>query len=184
MVRKEKKIMGKQKKHLLILVVLLIVIVGGYFGLQAFNKKKAIDDLQRNTVRVFNNTQVTSFTYSYGSKSYSLEKQEGRWVYTEDPSLELDDTLISAMLTVAADIPVADTIENVTDFEQYGLTEPYLSIVCSDGEKEYTVLMGDYSNTISKYFIRINGEDKVYTTDSSLYHTFTKTVESLTVQSE
>lgn len=39
MVRKEKKIMGKQKKHLLILVVLLIVIVGGYFGLQAFNKK-------------------------------------------------------------------------------------------------------------------------------------------------
>lgn len=176
--------MGKQKKHFLILIIILLVIVAGYFGLQEYNKRKAIEDLQRDTVRVFNNTEIEKFTYSYADSSYTIEKQDGKWIYVEDPSMELDSTLIAAMLNVAADIPIDDTIENVTDFEQYGLTEPYLTILCSDGEKEYSVRMGDYNSIISKYFIRVNDENIVYTTGSSLYYTFTKSVESLKLKSE
>lgn len=171
--------MGKQKKHFLILIILLIVIVAGYFGLQEYNKRKAADDSKKNTVRVFNNSEIKTFTYSYADSSFTLEKQDGRWVYTEDPSMQLDDNLINAMLSLAGNVPVMDTVEGVTDFEQYGLADPYLTITCSDGKQEYQIRMGDYSITISKYFIRINDEDKVYTTDSSLYSTFVTSVETL-----
>lgn len=176
--------MRKQKKHLLILGILTLVIIAVFFGLQEYNKRKALADLKGNTVRVFNNTEIEQFTYSYADTSYTLEKKEDRWIYTEDSSIELDGTLIAAMLNVAAAVSIEDTIENVEDFEQYGLTEPYLMINCSDGEQEYTIRMGDYNNTIKKYFIRINDEDKVYTTDSSLYYTFTKSIETLKVKPE
>ena len=142
------------------------------------------ESLQRDTVRVFNNTEIEKFTYTYATSSYTLEKQDGKWIYPEDPSMKMDDVLIAGMLSVAANIPISDTIEGVTDFEQYGLAEPYLTVTCSDGENEYTVLMGDFNTTIRKYFIRINGENKVYTADSSLYNTFTRTVESLQAKEE
>lgn len=171
--------MGKQKKHLLILIILLIVLVAGYFGLREYNKRKTAEDSKKNTVRIFNNSEIETFTYAYADSSFTLEKRDGNWVYTEDPSLQLDNNKINAMLSLAGNVPVTDVVEGVADFEQYGLEEPYLTITCSDGKKDYQIRMGDYSMTISKYFIRINNEDKVYTTDNSLYSTFVTSVETL-----
>lgn len=171
--------MKKQKVHFLILIILLVVLVAGYFGLQEMNRRKEIKDLQKNSVRVFNNTEITELTYSYGDRSYCLCRQDGKWTDKENPDMKLDQGLVEGMLTVAANIPFENQVDGVTDFGQYGLEEPYLTIECTDGENRYVVEMGDFNNTIEKYFIRVNHEDTVYTTDTALYHTFTKSPESL-----
>lgn len=171
--------MGKQKKHFIILIVLLLAIIAFFFGLMEYNKRKEAKNLQRDTVRVFNNTEIDKFTYSFATNSYTLEKQNGKWVCLEEPSLELDNTLINGMLTVAGNVPLYDTVEDVSDFTQYGLEEPYLTVTCYAKEDKYVVEMGDFNTTIMKYFVRVNNENKVYTTDSSLYNTFTKSINSL-----
>lgn len=95
------------------------------------------------------------------------------WYLASDKSLNLDQTSVKSMLADVEKMTSDKQITNVTDFDQYGLDHPSLTIVVttSDGT-DNTIRIGDYNESAGMYYVRINDDTEVYLIDSTLNTAF------------
>ena len=71
------------------------------------------------------------------------------------------------------------------DASIYGLTEPTMTILVSDGTTSYTVLVGDYNDvTGTQYICLENDMSTVYTTSSYTVSDFEGGIDDLIVEEE
>ena len=69
-------------------------------------------------------------------------------------------------------------IPNVTDFDQYGLTDSENTISLQWDEDLYVITIGDQnSNAGGFFYVRVNDEDTVYTIESSVRYALEKTMD-------
>ncbi len=166
--------MKKQKIQLFVLFGLLLIALGGYLGLKSYNEKKDNTPAETTEITAFTlvTDEVTAFSYDYEGEVYSFIKEDESWICEDDASIDIDESQISSMLGKMANITSDIAIEDVTDFEQYGLATPSKIITLTTGEEEYKLNLGDYNELISAYYIQVDGQDTVYTTTSYLYTAF------------
>lgn len=181
--------MDKQKKQILILILLLVVVVVGYFGLKVFNQKqkeKEANEKQASKVYVLslNKDDIQKISYTYDGIDYTFQRDGDKWIYPTDTSVVINKTNLELMAGSASKIEAVETIENVTDLEQYGLSEPVKTIEIATDEKTYCLYVGDYNTTISKYYVYLDDPSTVYTVYSNSVTCFNKTLDDVKEKTE
>ncbi len=180
--------MKKQKIQLIVLLIVLIACIGGYFGASAYSKKKQAEEEKEESYTALalgEDAEVTGITVSGAEASYALVKEDDTWKFADNADAKVTESSVTTMTEDLAEITGDNEIADVTDFAQYGLDDPQLTIqfTLSDGTG-HTVKIGDKNSTISRYYLQVDDSTTVYTVTSTLYSTFNKTVEDLTDTSE
>jgi hypothetical protein len=70
-------------------------------------------------------------------------------------------------------------IDNVTDYDQYGLGETAKTVTIRTEDAEYTVYVGIYNSITAACYFKMEGDSAVYVTTSPITGTFNKTVNEL-----
>ena len=99
--------------------------------------------------------------------------ENGAWYLASDKSLEVDQDSVASLISKVATVTSNKEIAGVTDFAQYGLDHPSLSIeiTLNDGSKT-TIYVGDYNSVSSLYYARIGDSANVYMITATLSTSF------------
>ena len=119
-------------------------------------------------------TSTAEPVYEYSSEvAYDLVLENGAWYLASDKSLEVDQDSVATLISKVATVTSNKEIAGVTDFAQYGLDHPSLSIeiTLNDGTKT-TIYVGDYNSVSSLYYARIGDSANVYMITATLSTSF------------
>ncbi len=186
--------MKKQKRQLVVLLILLVLAIGAWQGLKAYNIKQEEKEAAASTVDILSvaTDEITSLTVNNGNGSYQLNYDGSTWSFADWDAISeelatadsdvtdsvsytgnVSATEIATLTWKLEDVTGSQEIANVTDFTRFGLDEPQISVVVvlADGT-EHTLTIGDYNETASVYYLRLDESSSVYAIDSSLYSTF------------
>ena len=103
---------------------------------------------------------VTALSWTNEEGTFSFTKDE-IWTYDEDSAFPVDEEKIDELLAQFEDFAAAFVIDDVEDYEQYGLDEPVCTISITVGEESYTVELGDFSKMDEQRYVSI-GDGKAY----------------------
>ncbi len=163
--------------RILILLAVLAVGVGAYTGLKAYNEKQADESASNTTMLSVNNSRVLSFTYELDGAVYTFTRDNSKsdWVYEQDPSLELDQDLVTGMLSTATSVSTEKIVaENMDSAAEYGLDDPSFTVlmVLKDGTVK-SLSLGSVNSMTSDYYASVEGDGRIFTVNEDFYNSFT-----------
>ena len=178
--------MKKQRMQLIILLAVLVLLVVGLFGLKKYNQmqEEAPEEAIKEVIVDITAEDITALSYEYEGQTYSFEKEEDTWYALGDYSLNIDQDTIAFILGNIAPLEATETIENVTDMEQYGLATDMRMFSLSSATDVYTFYIGDFNSMASAYYICKPSDNKIYMVDSLIVNSFNYTLEDLVVVEE
>lgn len=148
-------------------MLILLLIAAALAGLYAVIKNA--DSNEENTVvyiNRFSTENVSQISWNNGTENLLFKKSGDSWTYPENTGVTPDSEKINGIVGKIEALTASDEIQNVTDFEQYGLEDPYvvIEVTMSDGNSvKYTV--GDYSTFTHQTYIRVGNGTSVFLID-------------------
>lgn len=178
--------MEKQKKQLIGLLAVLIVAVIAFVVISKLPDGEESEDKENYAVTALDADAVTKLVYTNESGTVSLTKSGSDWVCEEDKGVDIDEDTVNNMVSMVASLTSENKLENVTDVSQYGLDDPTLKILISDGSDSYTLFVGDYNETTYTYYLCLESDmSTVYTTQPGTISDFqNNTLAELTTAEE
>lgn len=157
----------KKKRQLVFLLGFLLILVLVLVGIKLIPKEAQVSEEETESFSVFftDTEAITEIGFSNENGSFHLKKTEAEWICLEDDSLMIDSEKVSSFLNVAVSATTDTKIEEVTDFSQYGLSEPSMQVVLQSSDNMYVIEFGDYNSLITRYYVRVNEENTVYTVE-------------------
>ncbi|MCC6365149.1 MAG: DUF4340 domain-containing protein [Bryobacterales bacterium] len=171
-----------QFRGMLLALVVLVVLGGGIYlsNRHKQNEEKKGSSESPKIVSIPEDQIQQIEIHHRDGKDVVLKKGE-KWQITAPEALPADQeaagAVASALATVNSDRLVE---ENATDLSAFGLKDPQLQVIVTkkDGRK-VTLDIGDETATSSGYFVRLGGENKVYTAGSFLKTSLDKSAQDL-----
>lgn len=122
---------------------------------------------------------IRSLSWSHDGESVTLERMgTGTWQKADDPDCPINQSAAAKLLAAAGNITARSAIEKVTDLGPYGLTEPALTLSVTTTEETVSYAIG--GQTLSgEYYLRMEGDDLVYTETGALLPAFDVTLDEL-----
>lgn len=169
----------KQNKRMKTMVIMLCAVVGifiVYKMAQSMNDAKEQREAaelaaQESELMIaeYDYRDAVALSYSKrGGETVSVEIQNSRWAYAEDPTLPLNQTTVAYMANALASMG-AQSVVNLegADTESFGFDDPAwtfsVTYEASDVPRnEHTYEMGNYNEFGKGYYFREVGVDKVY----------------------
>ena len=113
--------------------------------------------------------ELTALSWSWAGETVNLEREaeSGRWVSGDDESCPIDTEAAEELAKAAVSIRASMAIPGVTDFAQYGLDEPVLTVIAATEDTAMTYQVGNKSIT-GEYYLRLEGDDTVYLENGAL----------------
>lgn len=172
--------MKNQKKQILLAAVCLFLVSAAYAGMRYYNAKP----VETGQEKIYTITQdgadaVIQFSVTNENGSFTFEKKGEAWQCKDIPDFSTDTAVLEKMIQKAVSAVSADCIEDAENLEQYGLTQPAVTISYQTAEEARTLYIGDYNSAIYKYYLRMEGSNTVYTVDSTFRTVFTKNLDDL-----
>ncbi len=181
--------MQRQKKQFILIVILLFAALMLYGGLRIYNDRQqkqeereaekakiAVTDIKENV--------LTSFSYRYEGETLEFVKEDGVWYAASDKTISIDQDKIASMLSSVLQLSAAEKLDSYDDLADYGLKEPKNEITLTTGTETMKLLLGDQNTMLSQYYVKKEGEDPVYLTETSLDAVFAKSVADMTKTEE
>lgn len=176
--------MEKQKKQLLFMLLLLALAILTFVGAAVIPEEKE-EEAVSYQITNFATNEVTKLEYSFDEIQVKLEKLEDEWWNEEDKSMDIDEETVTGMIAKVASLTSENRIEKVTDVSIYGLANATKKVRISDGVKSYTLIIGDYNDMTSTYYVCLEEDmSTVYTMSSTKVNAFDMPIESLVVEEE
>lgn len=177
--------MNKQKKQLLLLIFILILAIAAFLLVSQIPSGEEAEETQSYSVTSLDTEKVCKLSFTNDNGTFTLTKQEDSWVYEGDKTLDMDEDAVDNLVSKVAALTSENRIEQVEDSSIYGLDEPIVTILVSDGKNSYTLLVGDYNNMTCTYYLCLEDDMKtVYTTTSYNISSFMDGIENLIVEEE
>ena len=169
----------KKKRNLILLIVLFLALMAGYLGYGYYKENHQAEEEQvAAKVLEIDSSKVTEIGITQGETSVNLKKEGDVWTSADDDSITIDSDKVESFLTDACEIPADLVIPDVTDFDQYGLTDSENTISLQWDDDLYVITIGDQnSNAGGFFYVRVNDEDTVYTIESSVRYALEKTMD-------
>ena len=121
--------MKKQKIQLIIILVLLLIFAGSYLGLKQYNKvQDKKDSTDTYTALTLDKSAITGMKITMASGETDLVKKADAWVLSSDEAQKIDQDTVSTMLEDIEKITANNKIDNVSNFDQYGLKTPAIVV--------------------------------------------------------
>lgn len=119
--------------------------------------------------------EVTALSWDYFGDTVSLTRDGDGWSNTEDESCPISADAVTPLTQTVGELYASSVIEDVEDFEQYGLAEPDMKIMAATADNVVTYWVGGPAVATGGYYLRLEGEDTVYVADSMIYTVFSDT---------
>ena len=166
----------KRGAKLGVLVAALLVLVGAWLvaenlSLSAAEQAQEAATAEPIDLSVGGEDQVSALSWNYFGDTVSLRRTEDGWENVDDPTCPIDPAAVEPLAEAVSELYAASVIEEVDDYDQYGLAEPNLVVMAAAGENIVTYEVGIPSAN-GTYYVRIQGQDQVYLADSMLYTRF------------
>lgn len=179
--------MERQKKQLAVLTVVLIAAVIILIVLIKYFDKASEDASEENhfTINNIQADKVIRFAFTNSAGTVSLTKNAQEWIYDNDSSLDMDEDKVTELIQTVAPLNSENRIEEVENLEMYGLAEPALTILVSDGEEVCTMMIGDLNEMTGTYYLCLEGKESViYDVNPQIVSAFGTTLEDLVTAKE
>ena len=179
----EEKSMRKKNKGILILLAVLILLVAVYFGLRKWNaqqEEKAQEEQEAATVHVTDTSaeDIVSLKFNVGNGDLEFSKEDDQWHYTPDKDFPLQQSYPEDMAETVGSITAGRELTDGDSIDAYGLDEPAYTIEYTDADGNTTeLLFGDMTG--DDYYVMLNGNDTVYTVNSSVIDPFNYTLDDM-----
>lgn len=179
----EEKSMRKKNKGILILLAVLILLVAVYFGLRTWNaqqEEKAQEEQEAATVHVTDTSaeDIVSLKFNVGNGGLEFSKEDDQWYYTPDKDFPLQQSYPEDMAETVGSITAGRELTDGDSIDAYGLDEPAYTIEYTDADGNTTeFLFGDMTG--DDYYVMLNGNDTVYTVNSSVIDPFNYTLDDM-----
>jgi hypothetical protein len=169
----------KQNKRMKTMVIMLCAVVGIFIVYKmaasmndAKERKEAAEQAAQQSelmIAEYDYRDAVALSYTKrGGETVSVEIQNSRWTYAEDPTLPLNQTTVAYMANALASMG-AQSIVNLdgADTASFGFDDPAwtFSVTYEDKDvprNEHTYEMGNYNEFGKGYYFREVGVDKVY----------------------
>lgn len=151
--------MNRSKRLYIMLGVLAAACLLTFGVLQLEEHQEKIQNSDKVVLEV-DTDALKSLSWEYGDESISLRKED-HWIYEADEAFPVNDEVIDSMVEQFQSFGVSFVIEDVEDFDQYGLDDPICTINMATEAEQYQILLGDYSNMDSQRYISL-GDGNVY----------------------
>lgn len=175
--------MRKKNKGILILLAVLILLVAVYFGLRKWNaqqEEKAQEEQEAATVHVTDTSaeDIVSLKFNVGNGDLEFSKEDDQWHYTPDKDFPLQQSYPEDMAETVGSITAGRELTDGDSIDAYGLDEPAYTIEYTDADGNTTeLLFGDMTG--DDYYVMLNGNDTVYTVNSSVIDPFNYTLDDM-----
>ena len=179
----EEKSMRKKNKGILILLAVLILLVAVYFGLRTWNaqqEEKAQEEQEAATVHVTDTSaeDIVSLKFNVGNGDLEFSKEDDQWYYTPDKDFPLQQSYPEDMAETVGSITADRELTDGDSVDAYGLDEPAYTIEYTDADGNTAeLLFGDMTG--DDYYVMLNGNDTVYTVNSSVIDPFNYTLDDM-----
>ena len=175
--------MRKKNKGILILLAVLILLVAVYFGLRTWNaqqEEKAQEEQEAATVHVTDTSaeDIVSLKFNVGNGDLEFSKEDDQWYYTPDKDFPLQHSYPEDMAETVGSITAGRELTDGDSIDAYGLDEPAYTIEYTDADGNTAeLLFGDMTG--DDYYVMLNGNDTVYTVNSSVIDPFNYTLDDM-----
>lgn len=118
------------------------------------------------------------------TRSFSLN-EDGKWVWTDDPSFPLDETTV---LGITSQLVAWKPQQVVTDADALagaGFDDPTATLVATTARGDATLLFGRTTTDGNSYYVRLNGDEtKAYIIPDTLYQLISRPIYDMMVLPE
>jgi hypothetical protein len=151
--------MKRSKKLYILLGVLVVVCIATLIVSRIEVKKEEIKNSDQIILELPTES-VQTLSWTYEDTDLSFHKDE-TWLYDGDEAFPVDETKIEALLEQFQSFGASFVIENVEDYDQYGLKSPLCTIDLTADDTDYEITLGSYSTMDSERYVSI-GDGNVY----------------------
>lgn len=162
----------KRGKKLMLLLAVLIVLIAAVLVVLHLDLEGTDTEEEDTGVSVFtlDPEAATGLTWTYEDETLTFIKADGVWTYAEDSAFPLEESYLTAMLTVLSDVIAGKTIASPEDLAQYGLEEPACTVtVTADTETELRI--GNETGIGGERYLSV-GDGNVYLVDEGILDSF------------
>ena len=142
-----------------VIAALGIFLTANYFNDKNEQEQKAEEDKLIMFDFDSNNVKKVEITNKSGSYTAEYDDTEG-WQLTNDDDISLNDALIGAIAAQVSELK-AEKILDSKDKSKYGLDDP-IKITVYEGDRPYTVFIGNESPTSEHYYAMKENDDSIY----------------------
>lgn len=174
--------MNKTQKLTLLLLAAFLCLLGAAWAFLGHLNEQEEQPAEQIQAFSLDPSQITEIELVSDKGTVTMVKENDAWQFSDEDEKQTDASAVDAILQKVADIRADKKIERVTDWEQYGLADPGISLTLRGKDTLSIIQIGDYNATAHCYYLRIGQEDTVYTVESSYYVTVHKSKEDLTLQ--
>ena len=162
----------KRGARLAALLAALLVLVGAWYlaaNLSHRQQAQQAEEAHEDQLDISTGPEadVSAVAWDYFGDAVSLARKDGQWVNASDGACPIDQDAVKPLVQAVASLTASDRIDDVTDFDQYGLADPAFTVVAASSEQVNTYAVGKQSPT-GAYYVRMNGEDTVYVESGQL----------------
>jgi len=104
--------------------------------------------------------EVQSLSWQYGDTQLAFHK-DGSWYWDGDEAFPVDEDKLKELLSVFEEFGASFVIEDVEDYDQYGLEDPTCVIRLATENDSYEIKLGAYSTMDSERYVSF-GDGNVY----------------------
>lgn len=181
--------MTRQKKQFLAMWVILFLCLAAFFGIRFYTKQAAEkeakeQDSQKIEAVSIDTDAVDAFSYTWDGKTYTFTAGADGWTCDSEPDRKLDADKINRMLESVKQVIATDQIDEYESLADFGLDEPQITLSFTCDGKVTSVGIGIHNEMLDGYYMRVDGKDPVYLTDSTVKNAFSKTLDDLTAEEE
>lgn len=152
----------KRFKKLGILLGILVVVCVATVAVSQYEEKQEQIKNSSEVILQIPTDSVTSLSWEYEEKgNLAFHKDESGWRWDSDDDFPVSEDRVQAILSHFESFGVSFVIENVEDYDQYGLDDPECTFHIATENETYAIKLGDFSQMDSQRYVDI-GDGNVY----------------------
>lgn len=161
----------RAKQWTLAALLVLVILLGGALALLTGANRRAeeaADAAAEGSIPLasFSAEQLTCLEYTYDGETIVLEYDGETWNLTDDPEYRLDQTLCDSMAAALCDFKAKRHLE-AQEGEDYGLSEPVLTVEVTAGGETFAFAFGSENSITGDVYLQKEGDASIYTASSA-----------------
>lgn len=158
-------------KRLLALGLVLLVLCAGTFAASRLTLDRQSQEDTETATAVFglDPETVTSVRWEY-SEELTFDRTDDGWIYRDSDAFPVDSTYLDTILDTLSQVDSYKTIENIENWDAYGLEIPVCTISVA-ADETYDLAIGIETTLGGQRYFSI-GDGKVYLVDSGILDPF------------
>lgn len=182
--------MKKNAIQLAALGCAVIVLGGVYAGLSAWNKyseeqKQEKEAQEKESAKIYlcsmESANALNLENENGSFSFTYNADEESWSYDKDEKFPLKQSSVTSITGKLKSLEAVRRLDGADgDLSIYGLDDPAYRVTVSDADgSTAALLIGSSSEASGDYYVKLDGEDTIYTVGSAFVNTLSLTEDGI-----